>query len=822
MARTLRASYPETMAATIRDLRCALRLFARNPGFALVAVFTLAIGIGANTAIFSVADALLLRQLPYSQPDRLVLLDGQRKVANVNGGPLSWPRFLQVQGAQRSFSGLAAFTNETFNLTGRGDPAQVAAARVSWDFFDILGVHPALGRAFRPQEDRAGGDNVVLISHALWERHFASDPHVAGRPITLDSKDHTVIGVLPRGFEFALLGPNIDLYAPRVFDLNLLAPGQAQGGVMFLNFVGRLHPGLGIRQAQAEMDTLAAQYRQDNPKLPDADPGLTVRVANLQDQMVAGVRTAVLILFGAVGLVLLIACANVSSLLLSRALGRQREMAVRTAIGASRGGLIRQLLTESLLLALAGGILGAALSAWGTRVLAAMARNSLPLASAIHADGAVLAFALAVSVLAGILFGLAPALQVSRPDLNSVLRSEGRGATSGRRHNFFRNLLVVSQVALSMILLIAAGLLVRNLVRLSSASPGFDSSHLLTMNITLPPARYPQGPQMVAFFRELARQAATVPGVRLVAVSSALPVNPARFSPALPEGQPAVPLPERPVFNIQTLSPGYAATMRLPVRAGREFTDDDEQPPTVLLVNEALVRRFWPNQNPIGKHIVVGRALAPSEVVGVLADVRNTNLAADVQPEIFLPFARLPWASMNLLVRTAGDPHAFVSAVRQRVLVVDKDQPITQVLSMEEVLANGAAQPRFLTALLGALSGIALLLALVGIYGVIACSVTERTRELGIRMALGAPRAGILRLVVRQGLVLSLTGIAIGIAASLVLTRMLTTLLYRISPTDPATFAAGATLFAAVATLASYLPARRATQVDPVVALRED
>jgi predicted permease len=808
------------MAAFTQDVRYAFRGFARSPGFAAVAIFTLAVGIGANTAIFSVANALLLRPLAYAQPDRLVLIAGERKVDKLTGVPLSWVRFKQVNDGQRSFSGVAAFTSETFNLTGRGEPEQLAAARVSWNFFDVLGVRPALGRTFRREEDKAGGDNVVLISSALWERRFASDPHIAGRQITLDFKDYTVIGVLPRGFRFGLLGQHIDAYAPRVFELNLATPALVDGGAGFLNFVARLGAGVGIGRAQAEMDTLVAQYRRANPQFPDADPALAVRVGNLQDQMVAGVRTAVLILFFAVGLVLLIACANVSSLLISRALGRQREMALRTALGATRAGLVRQLLTESVILALAGGVLGAALSAWGTRVLAAMAQDSLPLASEIRADGVVLAFTAGISVLAGILFGMAPALQVSRPDVNSVLRSEGRGATAGRRHNLFRSLLVVSQVALSMILLVGAGLLLRNFAQLRRASPGFDATHLLTMNVTLPPARYSTAPQMIGFFRELVRQVESVPGVLSAAVSSALPVNPVRFTPGLPEGQPAVPLPERPMFNVQTLSPGYVETMRLPLLAGREFTVHDDAPPTVLMVNQAAVRRFWPRENPIGKHILVGRQPAPSEIVGVVGDVHNTNLAADVQPEMYLPFARLPWPSMNLLVRTARDPHSFVAAVRARVLAVDRDQPVTEVLSMEEVLANGATQPRFLTALLGALSSIALVLALVGIYGVIAYSVTERTREVGIRMALGAAQSDILRLVLRQGLALALSGIGIGLAASLALTRLMTTLLYHVSTTDPAVFVGGAVAFAAVAMLASYLPARRAMRVDPVVALR--
>jgi predicted permease len=795
----------------VRDLRYAFRKLSKSPGFAAVAIFTLAVGIGANTAIFSVANALLLRPLPYARPDRLVLIDLQRKDSDTGSSPLSWPRFQQISQSQRSFSNLAAVTNESFTLTGRGDPELLAAARVTWNFFDTLGVHLAAGRTFRPEEDRAGGDNVAIVPSGRWE---------VGQHLTLDSKDYTVIGVLPRGFQFGLLAPNVQVYAPRVFDLNIVTPAQVQSGVGFLDFVARLRDGVAIRPAQAEMDALSAAYRRDNPKAPDAGPDTTILMGNLQDQMVTGVRTAVLILIGAVGLVLLIACANVSSLMLSRALGRQREMALRMAMGAQRGALVRQLLTESLMLSLAGGALGVALSAWGSRALAAMAEGSLPLASEIRADSAVLGFTLAVSLAAGVLFGLTPALQVSRPDLNSVLRPEGRGSTAGRGRNLFRNLLVVSQVALSMVLLIGAGLLVRNFIQMRQASPGFDARNLLTMNVTLPPARYSTGPQMIAFFRELVRQVNHVPGVQSAAVSSALPLNPVRLSPALPEGQPVVPLTERAIFNIQTLSPGYAAAMRLPLLAGREFTEHDEQPPRVLVINQTLAHRYWPNQNPIGKHIILGRATEGSEVVGVLGDVHNTGVAADARPEIYLPFAQLPWASMNLLVRTAGDPHGFAAAVRRCVLAVDKDQPVTKVLSMEEVLAEGARQPRFVTTLLGGLAGIALVLAIVGIYGAVAYSVSQRTQEMGIRMALGAERSDILRLVLRQGLGPACAGIAVGLGASLALTRLMTKMLYRLSTTDPATFAGGAVLFAAVAMLASYLPARRATRVDPMVALR--
>ena len=692
-----------------------------------------------------------------------MLISARKPSSGIRGGPLSWPRFTLVNEQSRSFSGVAAFTTETFNLSGRGEPEQVLSARVSSNFFDVLGVHPSPGRSFRPDEDKAGGDLVVLISHSLWTRLFAGDPSAVGQHLSLDAKDYTIAGVLPADFRFGLLGA-VDIVAPRVFELNLLAPRQAEGGAGFLTYVARLQPGMRISQAQAEMDTLAGRYRQENPKMPDADPGLTVAVGNLRDEMVAGIRPTLLILFGAVALVLLIACANVASLLLSRALGRRREIAVRTAMGASRGGLIRQLLIESILLAIVGGGLGAVLSAWGTRALASLARDTLPRSAEIHSDTSVLAFTLGVSVLAGILFGLVPALRISRPDLNSDLRSEGRGSTSGRRRNALRNLLVVSQVALSLVLSIGAGLLVRNFVQLRNLSPGFDRRGVLTMKMSLPPVRYAGAARMTAFYDELLRVVRAVPGVTAAAESSALPLNPVRFSPALPEGQPVVPLVERPVFNIQTISPGYVEAMRIPLLRGREFTErDDAQAPRVTLVNETLARRYWPRENPVEKHILLGRIVQPLEVVGVLGDIRNLNLAADVQPEVYLPFAQLPWPTMNLVIRTAGDPRAFAGAIRTLILALDRDLPVTGIQSMDEVLEAGAAQPRLATSLLGALAGAALLLAMVGIYGAIAYSVAERTQELGIRMALGAGRAEILRLVLRQGLMLALAGIALGL-----------------------------------------------------------
>jgi putative ABC transport system permease protein len=809
------------MGAILQDVRFALRLFARTPDFAALAVLTLAIGIGADTSIFSIANAVLLRQLAYRNPERLVLIDARRPSENVSQGPLTWVRFQQINQRNQSFDGIAAFTGEFFNLTRRGDPEQIPAARVSWNFFRILGVAPAVGRGFLPEEDRTGGNPVAIISDSLWQRRFARSRSAIGSVLTLDSRDYTVIGVAPKGFQFAFLAATVDLYTTHPDELNGITPQQVQAGVGYLFYVARLKPKIGITAAQAEMDALAAAWRSENPKMPDTDPSLTVHVGNLRDETVSGVRTAVWILFGAVSLVLLIACANVASLLLSRAIGRKREMAVRTAVGATRGALIRQLLVESMLVAALAGVLGVLFSLWGTRALAQLAAATLPRAAEIGIDPGVFAFTAATSILAGIVFGLIPALQVSRPDLNTTLRSEGRGSTTGKRHRTMRSLLVISQVALSTVLLIGAGLLVRNFFQLRTASPGFDARNLLTMRITLPQARYTGIPKVTAFVDDLLNRVRAVPGVTAAAVATSLPINPVRFSSALPEGQPEVPLAQRPIFNIQQVSPGYAATMRVPVLRGREFSDRDvAQSPRVVMINEATARRYWPHQDPIGRHVLVGRMPTASEVVGVLGDVRNQSLTQDVQPELYIPFAQLPGLNYNLIVRTTGDPHRHTNALRERVLAIDKDQPVTRIQTMEELLATGAAQPRLLTYLVGGLSATALILAIVGIYGVISYSVAERTQELGIRIALGADQTNILRLVLQQGLRLAAMGIAAGLAASLALTRLISTLLYHVSATDPATYIGGPLLFAAVALLASYLPARRATRVDPMIILR--
>jgi putative ABC transport system permease protein len=805
----------------MRNFRYAARTLAKSPGFTLVAIVTLALGIGANTAIFSVANALLLRPLPYAHPDRLVLVYAVKADAPFAIQPFSYLRATFLNEKSRAFAGFAAFTNETFNLTGTGDPEQLSAARVSWNFFNVLGVSPAIGRAFLPEEDQPGARAVCLISHALWTRAFGARADIAGQNITLDATPYTIAGVLPRGFQFAPLGADVDLWAPRVFDLNITTPAQIRAGVGFLSAVARLAPGVGARQADAEMNIQDRQYKRENPGMPDADPSQTIHARDLQEQTVANVRTAVLILCGAVGLLLLIACANVAALLLSRALARRKEIAIRAALGAKRTALIAQLLAESVLLALAGGALGIALSAWGTHALAALGQGNLPRVDEIGIDWRVMLFTAGLSLITGVLFGLLPALQLSRQDLNPVLRAEGRGSAGSRRRSRARGVLVVAQVALSMVLLVGAGLLIRSLVRLRNVNAGFDARNVLTMRVALPPARYPKGPQMAAFYDQVVKKVSAMPGVRSAAVCSALPVRPVRFSPVLVQGQPEIPLAARPLMAIQMVSPAYFRTLRVALRQGREFNErDDPGAPLVAVVNETLVRRYWPHDNPIGKHLLLGRMVKPTEVVGVAADVSNLSLAAAPEAEVYLPFPQRPWASMNLILRTAGDPRNWTGAARAAVAAVDRDQPVTAVNTMEEVLAASTAQQRFSVFLLGVFSVTALVLAAVGLYGAIAYSVAERTQEMGIRIALGADTGDILRMIVGQGLALALAGLVIGAVAALALTRLMSGLLFQVSAADPASFAAGALLFAVVAALASYLPARRATRVDPTEALR--
>jgi putative ABC transport system permease protein len=806
------------MAALWQDVQFATRMLAKNPGFTITAAATLALGIGATTTIFSVANALLFRPLPYRDPNQLAIVTNAR---GPNRRPFSYLRSTFVEQHSRSFDGFAAFTGENFNLTGRGDPEQLAGMRVSWNFFDTLGVHPRLGRGFNSADDLPGAPTSVLISESLWKRRFAADPHVIHQRITLDSADGAIIGVLPRSFEFAPAGRSVDIWTARPFAQNGLAMADALTGQASVIAVARIRSGVSLDQAQAEMKVLDSEYTRDHAQMYDADPRFGIRLNPLQQLMVANVRAAVLVLFGAVGCLLLIACANIASLLLSRALSRRKEIAVRAALGGGRGAIVRQLLTENILLALSGGALGVMLAFAAAKALSTLSPGILPHINPIRIDNEVLVFALILSLAAGLWFGLAPALQLSKSDLQTVLREEGRGAAGERRRSVARNLLVVMQVALSTILLVAATLLMRSFTNLQNVPLGFNPRNLLVMDITLPTTRYSSKSQIADFFDRLALQASSLAGVRSVSFSSGLPLRPSTYTSILPEGQQEVPLAQRPNHAIETVSPSYFQNMEIPLLEGRFFDQHDRpgaQP--VAIVNESFARRFWPTGSAIGKRIFIDSAREPAAIVGVCGNVRNIRLSAESVPEVYYPLAQHPYESMHIILRSDGPPGRLSSAVRARVFSIDKEQPVTNIRTMEEHLSSSIVQTRFTMLLLGGFSMIALMVASVGLYGLIAYSVAQRTRELGIRLALGAHPLQIFRLVMRQALAAALAGVLLGAAGALGVTRVIQSLLFDVSAADPRTLVASGAVFLAIAVLASYLPARQAARLDPSDTLR--
>ena len=803
------------MDTLLRDLRYSLRMLARAPGFTVLAVATLALGIGANTAIFTVANSVLLRSLPYRDPGQLVRISTHRDGSCC----VSLPYFTVLSATNRSFSGVTAYQFDTVNLAVPDGAEQTDAERVTANFFDVLGARLLAGRTFTPEEDQPGGNQVVLIGYELATRLFGGAQSSVGQHLALDSKDYTIIGVVPPKFGVQLLGRQPEIWMPRIIEFSLTTPARVNLGGMYYEAVGRLRSGVTNAQALAETEVIFQQYKHDKPGNFDATSDVAMTVSNLQANLVANVRPTLLILSAAVGFVLLIACANVANLLLFRALSRRKEFAVRSALGAPRSTLVRQLLTESVLMAVMSGALGIFLGYLGTRFLAAFAQTNLPQVADIPMDLRVLSFTVAISVLSGILFGLAPSLQLSRPNLGSTLSDEGRSSTGSRQRNRVRSVLVAAQVALSMVLLIGSGLLIRSFMRLRMVDPGFGAKNTLTAKTFLPPAIYPQPADRIAFYRSALQHLQSVPGVEAAAISTALPVLSTHGAPARFEGEPEVDLGRRTVVLIESISPDYPKAMRMPLVAGRAFNDlDDAQSTPVVMVNQATARRFWPNQDPLGKLVWVGR-FPPCQVVGVLADIKNDSLASPTQPEVFFPYPQLASPMLYVSIRSSIDPHSLVSALRAQIVAVNRGQPISDVQTMEERLESASAQTRSMMLLIGVFSATALILALVGIYGVIAYSVAQRTQELGIRIALGASSADIFRLVIGNGLRLAVAGTIIGLVASFALTRLMASLLFQTSATDPITFVASAAVFAVVAALASYLPARRAMRINPTDAL---
>lgn len=805
------------MADLWLDLRYGWRILMKNPGFTAVAVIALALGIGANSAIFSVVNTILLRPLPYKNPDRLAMLWEE---ATHLGFPKNTPspaNFIDWRNQNTVFDGMAAMVEQSFNLTGAGEPERVDGERVSGNLFTLLGVEPQLGRGFRAAEDQPGNEKVVILGYGLWQRRFAGDPAIIGQPLKMNGQSYTIIGVAPPNFQFPRREDQ--LWVPVAFS----SKEAGERGNHYLRVIGRIKAGITLEQAKAEMQTIAARLAQS---YPDYNMRIGAVVTPLHEELVGDIRPSLLILLGAVGFVLLICCANVANLLLARAAARQKEIALRLAMGASRSRLIRQFLAESVLLAAIGGGIGLILSSIGMNLLKRLIPQTISQGEAIHIDARVLAFTAGVSLLTGLVFGLVPAMQASHFNVNETLKESGRDSASGRKGNRIRGLLVISEVAVSFVLLIGAGLLINSFVHLRNLDPGFRADHLLTMKLQLPETKYPDKERRAPFYKELIQRVQALPGVESVAVASNLPLTYDGDSIVIAiEGQPDPPPDQRPDVVTRIVSPRYFEAMGIPLTAGRDFSPQDKgDSPPVVVISEKTAHRFWPGQDPIGKRLKPGSTSSQGawrEVIGVVKDVRQNNFVAEPKLQMYLPYEQTNAFPPNALaVRASVDPLSLGPTVRRTVWEVDKDQPVSDIRTMTEVVSEALARQRFSMTLLGIFAALALVLAAVGIYGVMSYAVAQRTHEIGIRMALGAQRGDVLKLTIGQGLRLVAAGVAVGLASAFILTRVMSSLLFGISATDPLTFLAISLVLSGVALLASYVPAVRAMKIDPMLALR--
>jgi putative ABC transport system permease protein len=799
------------------DLRYAARMQVKNPAFTLIAIIALALGIGANTAIFSVVNTVLLRPLPYKDPERLAMV---WEDATKHGYPRDTPaaaNFVDWRDQNQVFEGMAAIADESFNFTGVGEPERLEGRRVSSSLFPLLGVEPQIGRVFAAGEDQPGSQRVVLLSYPFWQRRFGGDSSIVGKSLTLNGEGYTVVGVMPARFQFP--SSDDEVWVPLA-----LTPQQAANrNRHYLQVVARLKPGVTLTQAQTEMSTIATRLQQ---QYPQANADLGAAVMSLREHLVGDIKPALLILLGAVSLVLLIACANVANLLLARAAVRQKEIAVRVALGAKRTRLLKQFLTESVLLSTLGGIVGMAIAYGGLILLRTFIPENISQAREISIDFRVLAFTLLVSVATGVIFGLAPAIQAMRFNQIETLKEGGRDAATGGSGKRLRSLLVMAEVAISLVLLIGAGLLINSFLRLRNVDPGFRAENLLTMKIVLPEPKYREFERRSAFYTDLVQRVESLAGVRSAAVTTNLPLYRQGNSISIGiEGRPDPPPGQELIVVTRIISPGYFDTMSIPLLRGRQFTDQDTgTSPNVLVISETMARRFWPGEEAIGKRISAGRVESPEDwiqIVGVVKDVRQFELNADPKPQMYMSYRQAGFfAPRDLVVKTDVDPSSMAATVRKAVWDIDKDQPVSNIRTMESILADSIARQRFSMLLLAIFAAVALVLAGVGIYGVMSYSVAQRTREIGIRMALGAQTGAVLKLAVGYGLKLVVAGIVLGLIAAFALTRVMSTLLFGVTATDPATFTLISLLLVCVAAIASYIPAKRATKVNPIIALR--
>ena len=806
----------------LQDIRYAARKLARTPGFTIIASFTLALAIAATTAIFSVVDGVLLKPLPFRDPERVVRVTNMRDGARLSS---SGSDFADFRREAKSFSALAGIANQSMNLSGGSEPERVSGGRVSATFWTLLGVAPAIGRGFAPNEDDPTAGRVVVLSDGLWKRRFGEDRRIVGKPIALDGESYTVIGVAPPRFSFP---DRVDLWIPLVFSDDEIDPSNR--GSHWLGVIGRLAPNVSAEGATAEMVTLTRRLEQQYPR---SNTGVTAEVIPMQKYLVGDVRPALLVLLGAVAFVLLIACANVANLLLVRAAARESEMAVRTALGAGAWRIVRQLVTESVLLAAVGGVLGTLLALWGVDLLVALAPSGLPRIDEVSVNATVLLFTAGVTALTGVLFGAFPAVHAARGNVSGMLKDGMRGSTGGVASRRARDTLVMAEMSLAVVLLVGSGLLIRSFSKLISVDPGFTAERVITYSVVLPDAKYGGYAQRRAFVSELLERMKRVPGAQGAAVVTGLPLSDVMMRTwAHIEGTPEETPSERKPTDVAMVTPGYFTAMGIPLVSGRAFTDrDGSGAPVVSIVNQEFAKRYFPNENPVGKRIRLGweqdtaatggNMTLGGEIVGVVGNVKRRGLAQEVYPETYASFMQPTFEMFSVVVRSTSEPSTVMAAIRAQMRELDRDLPVSDLRQLQELISKSVSRPRFYTTLLGVFAAIALILAAVGIYGVISYAVSLRTREIGIRIALGATGRQVSALVLQQGVTLALVGVVLGGAGAYWLTRLLTKLLFGVTATDPLTFFGVAGLLTFVAAIASYVPARRAGRVDPLVAMRD-